>query len=137
MKFSLPQMTIKSHYEMSGRILILPISGSGPSYLILRELTFTYDFPYEISKKNGKDYVKPIKGQITYDFKGMKLQFDNLFNGDKLLGPETNNFLNENWKEVSKELGPGVAEALAEVVHLILSNVSDLVPYDDLFPEKL
>ena len=113
MKFSLPQMTIKSHYEMSGRILILPISGSGPSYLILRkcktemvfficffvireddnelrlflgELTFTYDFPYEISKKNGKDYVKPIKGQITYDFKGMKLQFDNLFNGDKLLG---------------------------------------------------
>lgn len=122
-------------------------------------------------KKDNVEYLKPNKGKINYEIRGLKIKFENLFNGDKILGesfgitllepaksfhsmlrlkilkffffsflfpgPETNNFLNENWKEVSKELGPELVEALAEIVNLILSNVSSLVPFNELFPETV
>ncbi|KAK6633512.1 hypothetical protein RUM44_004119 [Polyplax serrata] len=133
--FSLPKLTIQSLYEIAGRILVLPITGKGPSNIALHGLTFSYDYNYGIVRKGNADYLEPKKGKISYTLQGMNLRFDNLFNGDRLLGEETNNFLNENWQDVEKELGPGVVEALAEVVHLILSNVCNLVPFDELFPE--
>jgi hypothetical protein len=48
-----------------------------------------------------------------------------------------NIFLNENWREVLKEMGPAIGEAIAEVVSTILTNIFELVPYDDSFPEEV
>jgi hypothetical protein len=47
-----------------------------------------------------------------------------------------NRFLNENWKEVTTELGPAVGEAIGEVFRIILTNMAQLVPYDSIYPNK-
>jgi hypothetical protein len=44
-----------------------------------------------------------------------------------------NQFINENWREVLKELGKPAYDALGFVVHNILSNTMTLVPYKDVF----
>ena len=44
-----------------------------------------------------------------------------------------NLFINENWREVAKEIGPAVADAIGEVFKLVMKNVCDVVPYDSVF----
>jgi hypothetical protein len=48
-----------------------------------------------------------------------------------------NKFLNENWKDLVRELAPPVAEALSQVVQTVLTNIFGLVPYDEAFPETV
>lgn len=44
-----------------------------------------------------------------------------------------NKFLNENWEDASREIGPSIAEALSRVIDGILKNICETVPYKDLF----
>jgi len=48
-------------------------------------------------------------------------------------GDNINNVLNENWRDLDKEVGPGLAEAIGEVFQLVLKNICDVVPYDVVF----
>lgn len=48
-----------------------------------------------------------------------------------------NIFLNENWKEASKEVGPAIAEAIGEVIHTQITNIAAIVPLSEMFPEKV
>lgn len=48
-------------------------------------------------------------------------------------GDNMNVFLNENWKEVANELGPSLADAIGEVISLIIAQIVDVVPYENIF----
>lgn len=48
-----------------------------------------------------------------------------------------NNFLDENWRDVYKELSPAVITAFTEIITAILTGISNAVPFDVGFPEKL
>jgi hypothetical protein len=48
-----------------------------------------------------------------------------------------NIFLNENWEILVRDLAPAVGEALGEVTRRILTNILELVPYDEGFPETV
>lgn len=48
-----------------------------------------------------------------------------------------NVFLDENWREVYKELSPAVITAFTEIITAILKGISGAVPFDVAFPEKL
>jgi len=52
-------------------------------------------------------------------------------------GDNMNRYLNENWKEVVTELGPHFGEAISQVIQAILTNIFELVPYDEAFPEEV
>jgi hypothetical protein len=51
-------------------------------------------------------------------------------------GDNMNTFLNENWKDILVDVGPAIGEAMGQVVKIILSNIFQLVPYDEAFPDK-
>jgi len=48
-----------------------------------------------------------------------------------------NTFLNENWRELVRDMGPSIGEALNEVVKSIFTNIAELVPYDESYPETV
>jgi hypothetical protein len=48
-----------------------------------------------------------------------------------------NTFLNENWRELVRDLAPSIGEAVNEVVKRILTNIFELVPFDEVFPETV
>lgn len=132
----IPQLIMLCKYEISGRILILPISGKGKANITLDNLDFTYTFKYDVIKREKQEYMHPKKGNIDYTTSRLYTNLENLFNGDRLLGPQTNKFLNENWEELSKDVGPSVTGALAEVIYSLTKNVCQLVPYNEIFPNK-
>lgn len=49
-------------------------------------------------------------------------------------GDNMNIFLNENWRDIMKDLSPALSEALGEVFRQTLTSMADLVPYQTLFP---
>lgn len=61
------------------------------------------------------------------------MHFDNLFNGDYLLGETINRFLNDNWKELLRETRPLVKKAVAAIYKAILQPFFVKYPYDDFF----
>ena len=52
-------------------------------------------------------------------------------------GDNMNTFLNENWRELARDLLPPIGEAISEVLKTLLTNIFELVPYDDAFPETV
>jgi hypothetical protein len=48
-----------------------------------------------------------------------------------------NTFLNENWRDLVRDLAPPIAEVLNELVKSILTNIFELGPYDESFPETV
>ncbi|KDR23866.1 Protein takeout [Zootermopsis nevadensis] len=167
-----PVLTIHCRYNVSGKVLILPITGYGDGVLVLKGVDVKINYNFETVRRKDKIYGQPRDFKLYFDIQDMTIHLDNLFNGDKFLGsplvgcgssPRTdgleqgealgclasalrftyswvgdnmNTFLNENWRELLKELGPGIGEAISKVVSTILANIFELVPYDEAFPEK-
>lgn len=44
-------------------------------------------------------------------------------------------FLDDNWKEVAKDLNPALAQTVDAVITHILTTVVTVVPYDLVFPK--
>lgn len=63
----------------------------------------------------------------------MYINMENLFNGDKLLGDTTNQFLNENWRDIFNELQPAMLRAIGIMNLGVAKPVFDEVPYAELF----
>jgi hypothetical protein len=48
-----------------------------------------------------------------------------------------NTFMNENWKELVRDLAQPFGEIISQVVQNILTNIFELVPFDEAFPETV
>jgi hypothetical protein len=50
-------------------------------------------------------------------------------------GDAMNKFINENWREVFKQIGKPTYDAVGLVVHTILTEAAKTVPYKDIFDD--
>ncbi|KAE8740420.1 hypothetical protein FOCC_FOCC014056, partial [Frankliniella occidentalis] len=52
-------ISITGIYNVTGNVLILPITGQGPANITLKNCAFNYTFDYDLKKQSdGKDYMK-------------------------------------------------------------------------------
>lgn len=77
---------INGVYNIDGRILILPIKGSGKLNIKLEEVDFKFITNYEIYQKDNIPWSKPLNSTLEWDAEKTVYQLDNLFNGDEALG---------------------------------------------------
>ncbi|KAK9504240.1 hypothetical protein O3M35_010615 [Rhynocoris fuscipes] len=125
-----PFITIAGKYDMAGQVLVLPIRGRGTANITLTNMKTMFKFDFDLVKRDdGEEYMKVTKTDIDTDIGHAIFRFNNLFNGDRLLGESMNRFLNDNWKEVVKELGAPVVDSISQVFEIILSRITELVPY--------
>lgn len=121
------------------------------SLFILVGGKFYCSFDYDLIEKHGKEYIDLKNPTLSYVTERNYYYFGNLFNGDERLGTknlesqrlhviishfvgnEMNKFLNENWHEVSHDLGPAVSETISAIVTLILKGYFTRIPYDEIF----
>nr|XP_026496357.1 circadian clock-controlled protein-like [Vanessa tameamea] len=99
-----PKISLIGKYEVSGRLIVLPVEGSGDFQLITGKYSLHVDS--ELKKGTGSD------GKTHISIKNFKLKskalspikfdFKNLFNGQKDLSDAVHKFANENWFEVSE-----------------------------------
>lgn len=95
-------------YTMNGQILVLPITGAGFANVSMQQLTTRHDLTGEyFTGSDGNKYLNITSYIIKFKPKAVTFRFDNLFNGDKLLGNTMNKFMNDNWDPVFAGIIPG------------------------------
>ncbi|XP_054272260.1 protein takeout-like [Macrosteles quadrilineatus] len=133
--FYLEKLFIRGKYNVTGRVLLLPILGDGDANITAIGVRFSYKYDWVLDRKaNGLDYVRITSHSLPFTLDRLYISLTNLFNGDRLLGDNMNIFLNDNWQEIMKDLSPALSEALGEVFRQTLTSMADLVPFQTLFP---
>ncbi|XP_041985807.1 circadian clock-controlled protein daywake-like [Aricia agestis] len=103
LEMTCPKIVMTANYEISGRLIVLPIEGEGECSVVTGRYDLSADLDVKISESNGKRHmaIKTFKLKpnamepIVFDFK-------NLFNGQKDLSDTVHKFANANWKEVAE-----------------------------------
>lgn len=67
----------------------------------------------------------------------MYMNMENLFNGDKLLGDTTNQFMDENWRDLFNEIQPAILKAIDIMSFDIVKPIFDKVPYAELYDNAM
>ncbi|KAJ8939704.1 hypothetical protein NQ318_009804, partial [Aromia moschata] len=134
-KLAFKKIDLAGEYEMNGRILVVPIQGKGPASIVSENFLVDYSFDYNLVKKgDGKEYIdNDIRPVTTYVAEKNHYQFDNLFNGDKLLGDRINEFLNEHQVELHEDLKGSLSEVINSIVTTIVKSMLSTVPFDEVF----
>ncbi|XP_061390856.1 protein takeout-like [Musca vetustissima] len=125
-----PEIELAGNYKVDGRILVLPITGTGTNSIKLINVTLKMQFVGVPMEKDGKTYLKVEKFRMDLDPKGIHFKIDNLFNGDKTLGDNMNLFLNENWEDIYRELRGSITSAFGKVFQTVIGHVFTKYPYD-------
>ncbi|CAH1961065.1 unnamed protein product [Acanthoscelides obtectus] len=129
----MPRVELIGQYDINGKILILPIQGKGPCNITGVEPKFQYHFKYVLDKVNDEEYMKLTDDDnLDFQLKRAYFNLENLFDGNKQLGDNMNQFLNENWQEVVKEIGGAISQTIRAVARAISSGYFKKVPYREL-----
>lgn len=129
-------MTIKGKYKIDGRILVLPIRGEGDADLIFDNADLIVKYKPKVILKNGKQYIQTERFQLDFDTTRLHIKLENLFNGDKALGDNMNQFLNENWRDILNELKPAITFAVEEILKGIINRIFMKIPYSEIFSQE-
>ncbi|XP_037827501.1 protein takeout-like [Lucilia sericata] len=129
-------MSLVGDYDIDGKILILPIKGTGKSNITMVDVEIIINFVGTPLEKDGATYMHIEEVNSDAEPKRMIYKVENLFNGDKALGDNMNLFLNENWKEIYAEVRVSICKAFSEIFKDVINEVFSKYPYDKYFIES-
>ncbi|XP_012219404.1 circadian clock-controlled protein daywake [Linepithema humile] len=131
----LPNIQVEGKYDIDGKILLLPLRGSGPLHGNFSNCLGACKIVAErYIDENGveKFRVKDFKLKITVGQGTVKL--DNLFDGEQALGDIVNSTINNNFDLFMKELLPYVEKALSDAFAHISTSIVAQFSAAQLFP---
>uniref|UniRef100_A0A6P4E304 Protein takeout n=1 Tax=Drosophila rhopaloa TaxID=1041015 RepID=A0A6P4E304_DRORH len=128
-KIFLPKMRLDGKYEMAGRILLIPLSGSGKIFIEIDDLDILLLTKTRLYEKGGFtfDNVTAVRAQLNLT--KVRTYLDNLFNGrSKEVERSTNQFFNDNWRDFYEALKPLIVETVENILFDVMSTVFHLIP---------
>ncbi|KAI8421669.1 hypothetical protein MSG28_009659 [Choristoneura fumiferana] len=132
---ALVNLDVQGTYDLSGKLLVIPIKSSGDSTIKLKNTNLHIRFWYEHVKCDDDEiHWKIVKHDIKYEVEKATFRLENLLN-DKVIGDQVNRFLNEMWREIVADVGPTISQSLSAAVVDNLTKLLDQVSYDKLMPE--
>ncbi|XP_065162849.1 protein takeout-like [Atheta coriaria] len=134
-KLWLPKLEVMCQYELQGKILMMPISGSGESHGNYSNIDVTITMQGQQIKKGDDVYFNIKDFVVDFNIGYAEIKLDNLFNGDKELGEAMNLFLNDNWKQVSSEIKPVLEDTIASIFKKFANKIFHKFPLDVLLPQ--
>ncbi|XP_063224810.1 protein takeout-like [Bacillus rossius redtenbacheri] len=130
-----PRLEVKADYTANGKVLLLPITGTGKANITIVDAKATYRYNYTLHKKADGDYSEITDNKLDFRLDGRAhVHLDNLFNGDQVLADNINEVLNDNWQDLVRDVGPAIAEALGQLIKLVLGGMFDTVSMQEAFP---
>lgn len=132
----IPYLEMTMKYDISGKILMLPITGNGMGHGNCTNINFIATIQCERyqSRKTEKIHYRVTDFNVDFDIGHINIHFDNLFDGDNILSNAMNLFLNDNWKIVAAETKPATEEAVSELFKKFSNKIFSKYPLDALLP---
>ncbi|XP_012537990.2 protein takeout [Monomorium pharaonis] len=132
---ALPHLQVEGKYNIDGKILLLPIRGSGAMHgnfsncLGACKIQMT-----KYLDENGEMKIRIVDFKMKISVGNGTLNLDNLFGGERALGDVVNAAINSNFKLFLKELLPIVEKALSDSFHNIADSIIQQFTLAQLFP---
>ncbi|CAH1383478.1 unnamed protein product [Tenebrio molitor] len=130
-----PEIIMNFECEINGQLLVLPVQGEGPGRINLNKPKFVLTLYLEKYEKKNNKYYTVVKNKLLIDLQRMNFKLDNLFNGDKALGDNLNQVMNDNWKELYIDVKSSYEEAFGKIFASVFDNLLARVPIAQLFGE--
>ncbi|KAJ3651687.1 hypothetical protein Zmor_017709 [Zophobas morio] len=128
-----PEIKMTGMYKFNGKVFLLPIYGEGPGQVIFRNLKANMTAHYEEKKKNGKTYIKVVSAPLKMIPGLIQFQHDNLFDGDKTLGDNINQVMNDNWQAVYKDIEDGYTQVVQKITVNLFNNFFSKLSLEEAF----
>ncbi|KAH8383773.1 hypothetical protein KR009_010409 [Drosophila setifemur] len=128
-KLYLPKMRLDGKYEMAGRILLIPLSGSGKIFIEIDDLDILLLTKTRLYEKGGFTFDNVTAVRVQLNLTRVRTNLDNLFNGrSKEVERSTNQFFNDNWRDFYEALKPLIIETVESILFDVMSTVFHLIP---------
>ncbi|RZF36644.1 hypothetical protein LSTR_LSTR012323 [Laodelphax striatellus] len=134
-RINIPMIWLEADYDIKGRALVLPIQGNGLFKANLTTVTADVKIETKLIKKKGEDYLEPKSISTKFNIEQATADFANLFNGDETLSRTTNQFLNDNAKDIVEEVKPAIEAVIAMLAEDIGGKVFATTSFNKLFPK--
>ncbi|KAI8421866.1 hypothetical protein MSG28_009800, partial [Choristoneura fumiferana] len=112
-------VVLDGQYDMDGRVLILPIQGKGKVHIEHEKIEISFDLNYkEETGADGKKHWITGKWKHSFAYKGKTImEFDNLFNGNEVLGRAARELIKTSANEIASETaGPILKVIVARII---------------------
>ncbi|XP_013190708.2 circadian clock-controlled protein daywake-like [Amyelois transitella] len=133
---ALVNLDVNNKYDLSGRIMVLPVKSNGDASIKLKNTTIHIRFWYElVEAEDGKIHWKIYKHDIKYTVEKAVFRLENLLS-EMGVGDQINVMLNELWREIVADVGPSICNSLSEAVVNNLAVLLKQVSYEELMPDS-
>ncbi|XP_072764809.1 protein takeout [Anoplolepis gracilipes] len=136
LKLYLPHLEMTAHYNLKGKILLLPINGNGlarGNFTDIDVVATVQGERYQ-SEKTGEIHYRVADLYVDFDVGHANIHLDNLFNGDDTLSNAMNLFLNDNWKIIAAEIKPALEDTVSDIFKTFSNKIYSKFPLDTLLP---
>lgn len=129
-----PTLKAESGYELDWKIGPIDIKGTGKSYAWFENLRVNFQLSGVRETRSGVEYIKIQNVKAKTQVNGLRVKFENLFNGNKALEDASNELINQNIQILIKEVTPKFEIALGKIGLRLANQVFSKIPADLLFP---
>ncbi|XP_049949396.1 circadian clock-controlled protein daywake-like [Schistocerca serialis cubense] len=129
-RLQIPRLSIDSKYKLSGRLLVLPINGNGDVHIEPENMDVRVHQKMSLVEREGRRFFHVDSSKVNFTVGGLKMEFTNLYNGQKALEESTNKYLNDNWEVAFDSLKPVLTETIEDLLTSILGRLLDKVPVE-------
>ncbi|XP_059217610.1 protein takeout-like, partial [Stomoxys calcitrans] len=129
LQIKLPKVNVKSEYDVKGRVLSLPLIGSGKALVDIGNLKAELALRYKLREEGGLTFADIEK--IRVDFKDaaeFRLTLDNPQSEQTVLEEATNSAVNENWREYFEVMRPSITETVESIMGDRLQKMFSYIP---------
>ncbi|XP_031635979.1 protein takeout-like [Contarinia nasturtii] len=133
-----PHLQMTSNYIIQGKVLLMPLVGNGLATGNFSDV----DATITIKKKDSSDVDRAHEnsekiGDIKVEFNigSASVKLDNLFNGEPEIGEMMNGFLNNNWREITAEIRPALAESIERILYGIANQLDKKYGLNNILQE--
>lgn len=124
----IPTIKVEAKYDLKGNLLLLPLVGVGDAKLYLKNVTTHVQTKIHFPKYMNETVMMANSMKVDFSLTAMRVNLDNLFNGNKVLGRTVNTFLNQNALEVVDDLKENIGENLSGVFKQIMNDAFSHMP---------
>jgi len=130
LKLAIPELRIIGKYVTSGRVLLLEVNGAGTFWNVLGDLVVESTSNLVLRGSPPNEFLQVSTQNLDIQVAKIRLQLNNLFNGDPVLGQSVNTFLNDNSQEVFAELKPEISKQVGSLVLKVMNDALSALPAD-------
>ncbi|KAF2886318.1 hypothetical protein ILUMI_19855, partial [Ignelater luminosus] len=130
-KMKFDALPFYSMYEVSGRLLHIPLEGKGfVSTTFLGPINATIRIEGELVEVDGVEYYNTTNIKVTEIIKDMEITVEGLFEGDEELGRITNHLLNLFSAEIMQAVTPALEQLAEEMLMRFMKSFTGSIPIE-------